>query len=136
MKTIDPVPGAFGKTLAGIPKGVPVVMLNLLKFREVANYADATEAPCSGREAYQRYGAHAIGAVKAIGGEVLWYGSAVGSLIAPPDESWDEILLVRYPSIDAFVKMMMAPEYQAIAKHRTAALEDARLVATVATAGL
>lgn len=136
MKTIDPVPGAFGKTLAGIPKGVPIVMLNLLKFREQAQYLDASEPPCSGREAYERYGSRAIGAVKAIGGEVLWYGSAVGSLIAPPDESWDEILLVRYPSIDAFVKIMMASEYQAFAKHRTAALEDARLVATVATSSL
>ena len=47
-------------------------------------------------------------------------------------ERWDEILLVEYPSAAAFAAMVTSPEYKAIVFHRTAALEDSRLVATTA----
>ncbi|MDX1598408.1 MAG: DUF1330 domain-containing protein, partial [Marinobacter sp.] len=63
--------------------------------------------------------------------EVIWSGRGVGALIAPPDESWDQVLLVRYPSIDAFLAMIESPEYKGVVKHRTAALKDSRLVANL-----
>ena len=58
-------------------------------------------------------------------------GASAGSLIAPPDESWDQIVLVRYPSIDAFMAMIESTEYKGVVRHRTAALKDSRLVASV-----
>lgn len=128
MYTIDPTPGAFSEALKVIPKGQPVVMLNLLAFREQAKYEDGSES-CSGREAYARYSRKAIKHVAACGGEVVFMGAATSHLVAPADEHWDEVLLVRYPSIDAFVGMVMNPEYQAFAGHRTAALHNARLIA-------
>ncbi len=127
MKPIDPDPGSFSRALKDLPKDKPVVMLNLLAFREQAAYDDDSE-PCSGREAYARYSKQAIKHVAACGGEVVFMGAAQTPLVAPPDEKWDEMLLVRYPSIEAFVSMVMNPEYQAFAKHRTAALEEARLI--------
>ena len=57
-------------------------------------------------------------------------GEAHAALIAPPEERWDEVLLVRYPSVAAFVGMLQQHDYQAATVHRTAALEDARLIAT------
>ena len=69
--------------------------------------------------------------VKAAGGELLFQASAVAHPVALPGEQWDEVLLVRYPSIGAFFTMVMAPDYQAQSIHRTAALEDARLICTV-----
>jgi len=62
---------------------------------------------------------------------VIWQGDAKHAFIAPPDEQWDEVLLVEYPSKDAFLAMLKSPGYQAITFHRTAALEDARLIVTV-----
>ncbi|WP_193162713.1 DUF1330 domain-containing protein [Microbulbifer hainanensis] len=130
MKTIDPDPGKFAEALASIPGDQPVVMLNLLRFRDRAVY-DGVESDCSGREAYQRYGEQAIAHLKRVGAELVWRGEARTALIAPAEEVWDEILLVRYPSIEKFVDMVKNSEYQQLAMHRTAALENARLIASL-----
>jgi uncharacterized protein (DUF1330 family) len=133
--TVEPDPARFLDQIAAVPGGVPVTMLNLLRFRERASYDDAGDAglePCSGREAYeQRYGACAFEHVTRVGGEVLWGGEAAGSLIAPEGEEWDTALLVRYPSIEAFTEMIGDPDYTACSRHRRAALADSRLIATV-----
>ncbi|HLT13150.1 MAG TPA: DUF1330 domain-containing protein [Marinobacter sp.] len=130
MATVDPSQEELKKVLQETPKDQPVVMLNLLRFRDRAEYKDASEE-CSGRDAYKRYMKEAAECVTAVGAEVVWSGRSVGSLIAPPEESWDQVLLVRYPSINAFLAMIESPEYKGVVKHRTAALEDSRLVANV-----
>lgn len=128
-RVIDPTPESFRALSRDVPADVPVVMLNLLRYRADAAYpAGSAHEPCTGREAYARYTAHALAAVVAAGGEVVFHGSALAHPIAPPDERWDDMLLVAYPSVGAFLKMVMAPAYQAQSVHRTAALEDARLV--------
>lgn len=131
MKTIDPDLHRLPAIFAGIPQGVPIVMVNLLRFRETALYK-GVPADYSGREAYRRYSEVALAQLAKIGAGVIYLGAARGALIAPPDEAWDEVLLVRYPSIQAFMGMLADPDYRACTKHRTAALEDARLIATVA----
>ncbi|WP_298446993.1 DUF1330 domain-containing protein [uncultured Marinobacter sp.] len=130
MNVVNPAPEQLQKVLADTPKDQPVVMLNLLRFRDKADYSDDS-GECSGREAYQQYMKEAAACVSAVGAEVIWSGRSVGSLIAPPDESWDQVLLVRYPSIDAFMAMIQSSEYKGVVKHRTAALRDSRLVANV-----
>ena len=130
METINPTPEQLQKVLADTPKDHPVVMLNLLRFRDRAQYHD-NNTDRSGREAYSLYMKEASACVRAVGAEVIWSGRSVGSLIAPPDESWDQVLLVRYPSIDAFMAMIESPEYKGVVKHRTAALQDSRLVANL-----
>ncbi|CAN0594050.1 MAG: DUF1330 domain-containing protein [Marinobacter sp.] len=130
METVNPTPEQLQKVLADTPKDHPVVMLNLLRFRERAQYKDET-AERSGREAYSLYMKEAAACVREVGAEVIWSGRSLGSLIAPPDESWDQVLLVRYPSIDAFMAMIESQEYKGVVKHRTAALEDSRLVANL-----
>lgn len=130
MKTINPDMQKLPEILSGIPANTPVVMLNLLKFRDVAVYKDDT-APCSGREAYRLYSKFALTMLASFGAEVMFMGAVHGALIAPPDENWDEVLLVRYPSVQVFAGMLASPEYRAATRHRTAALEDSRLVATV-----
>tara|TARA_R110002110_G_scaffold205066_1_gene416679 strand:- start:73061 stop:73474 length:414 start_codon:yes stop_codon:yes gene_type:complete len=127
--SIDPTPESFSALKRDVPPDTPVVMLNLLRFMEEAAYPPGSEhSPCTGREAYARYSAHAHAAVAEAGGSLVWSGSALSHPIAPPGERWDEILLVRYPSIDAFLGMVMAPDYQKESIHRTAALADSRLV--------
>ena len=118
--------------LAGVAEDRPIVMINLLRYRERAAYPEGSAAePCSGREAYRRYGQASIGLITAAGGQVVWQGSPKAVLIGASGEEWHKALLVRYPSKRAFLDMVSSAEYQAIAVHRTAALEDSRLIATV-----
>ena len=120
--------------LAGIGDGEPVVMINLLRYREQADYGSRTDIePCSGREAYRRYMKQAVAFVIAVGGAVVWQGAPKALLLGPPEERWDLALLVRYPSKEAFLTMVSDPAYQTITVHRTAALEDSRLIATAPT---
>jgi uncharacterized protein (DUF1330 family) len=115
----------------------PVIMLNLLRYREQAAYpAGFDAAPCSGREAYGRYAAVALATVAEAGGRVLWGGTARASVIAPPGERWDDVFLVEYPSRRAFLAMVVRPDYLAVAPHRTAALADSRLIETTSLGDL
>ena len=116
----------------------PVEMLNLLRFREVADYtahpALAPEAPCSGRAAYRRYMQHTLPFLTAIGSEVLYMGDCgTMPVIGPPEERWDRVLLVRHVSLKVFLDFARDPAYLVGAGHRTAALADSRLVALTAT---
>ena len=131
MKTVDPDRARLPAILAQLPADAPIVMLNLLRYRDEASYPEKSgHARCTGREAYARYAAVALRKVTEAGGTPFWMGEAHAALIAPPEERWDEVLLVRYPSVAAFVGMLQQHDYQAATVHRTAALEDARLIAT------
>ncbi len=131
MGYVEPNPQRIQDFLAEGDPDVPIVMINLLRYRESAEYPDGFDAaPCSGREAYGRYGVEAVKHVAAAGGRMLWMGEARFTVIGPDDEQWDDAVLVEYPTKKAFLEMVMKPEYQAIAVHRTAALDDSRLICT------
>ncbi|HID53798.1 MAG TPA: hypothetical protein EYP41_17400 [Anaerolineae bacterium] len=73
MKTIRPTPEKLQAFMTAVPDDTPLVMLNLLKYRQEAAYpAEYEGEACSGREAYQRYSAAAMGYVTAVNGRVLW----------------------------------------------------------------
>jgi uncharacterized protein (DUF1330 family) len=117
------------KVLDTLPPDQPVVMLNLLRFRDQAVYADTDQAePCSGREAYKRYSQTSLQTIVAVGGRVIFGGKAHEALIAPQGEGWHQAFLVQYPSPAAFRAMMAMPQYQACVHHRMAALADSRLI--------
>jgi uncharacterized protein (DUF1330 family) len=113
------------------PDPSSIVMINLLRYRDEAAYPEGFDAaPCSGREAYARYGAVALPRIASVGGRILFMGAAEATVIGPSDECWDDAVLVEYPSRQSFLEMVSQPEYLAAAPHRTAALEDSRLIAT------
>ena len=137
MGSIEPSPEAVQAFIDNVADEGPIVMINLLRYRERAGYPDGFGAePCSGREAYLRYGAQAAPLIESVGGRMVWMGSVQATLIAPDGEQWDDAVLVEYPSRKSFVEMISQPEYRAAAPHRTAALEDSRLIATTAGARL
>jgi len=127
--TIDPTGADLKRIASTVGADTPVTMLNMLRFREQARYPDDTE-PCSGRDAYARYSKLALAHVRAVGGEPVLMADVLGRFIGPDGEDWDEMLLVRYPSLSAFLSMIGDAEYQAATVHRTAALADARLIVT------
>ena len=134
MYSVEPTPDRFRQLSERVPEDTPIVMINLLRYRERAEYPKGSSAePCSGREAYQRYGAAVVTHLRAAGAEMIWMGSVQATPIAVDGEEWDDALLVRYPSKQAFLGMVTKPDYQKDAVHRTAALLDSRLIATLPT---
>ncbi len=130
---IEPTASQLERLVVAAPQG-PVTMLNLLAYRDNADYSSAPEmAPASaisGRDAYGLYSAGVLPILADLGGEVVVFGPCRPTLIGPPEESWDDIALIRYPTLDAFTAMVASPQYQAIMGHRNAALADSRLVPT------
>jgi uncharacterized protein (DUF1330 family) len=126
------VSDAQGAAFFGMADVGPVVMLNLLRFRDVADYSHAPglapDAPISGRDAYARYMRDMLPLLQQSGGEVLFSGTAAHFLIGPQDESWDHVLLVRQASKASFLAFASDPEAQRITAHRTAAICDSRLL--------
>jgi uncharacterized protein (DUF1330 family) len=109
-----------------------VVMLNLLRFRAVANYSASPELaparPISGEAAYKLYVSHTMPHLERSGGRLLFYGRGGNFLVGPATERWDAAMLVEQSSTVAFMAFASNPEYLAGIVHRTAALEDSRLL--------
>ncbi len=103
----------FGDLMSRLDEG-PVTMLNLLAFK-----------PEGGRERYLEYGVAVTPLLEKVGGRVVFQGAASPALLG--DSSWDLVLLVEYPTRQAFLEMIQSPEYQAIAHLRTEALTKGEL---------
>lgn len=135
-KTVRPSDQQLAAFMGGDHDGKSVAMLNMLKFRDVAEYPAAyiernpEAADRSGREAYEIYSKQTMPHLFSVGGQLLWMGNATTSLIGPSDETWDRVFLVYYPSRDSLKRMLAKPAYQATGVHRDAALEDFRLIET------
>jgi len=115
------------KALADAPDDGPIVMLNLLRFKERADGVFAEEG-ISGREAYARYSVDAAACAAKVGGRIVSAIECAETVIGP-DGEWDVCALVEYPSRAAFLEMVADETFQAAHPKRTAALADSRLVA-------
>ena len=104
----------------------PVVMLNLLKYRDQAESGHGVDG-LTGRQAYTKYGQSFAELEPRFGGSVMWMGRGKHTVIGG-DEEWDIIILVTYPTRRQFIEMFNDPDYQAIAPIRAAALADSRIV--------
>ena len=100
----------------------PFVMVNLLKFKEKAEYPDGRETDLSGAAAYMIYGAGVSKLIEQCGGRQIYAGAVTGLMVGEVEELWDVVALVEYPSSQAFQEMVTSPEYQAIHVHRDAGL--------------
>nr|WP_315456453.1 DUF1330 domain-containing protein [uncultured Sphingorhabdus sp.] len=100
----------------------PFVMVNLLKFKDNAEYADGSDADLTGAEAYARYGKAVQACLASVGGKQIYAGPVTGLMIGEVDDLWDMVALAEYPSLSAMKAMVSSPEYQAIEHHRKAGL--------------
>jgi uncharacterized protein (DUF1330 family) len=106
----------------GVADHGPMVMVNLLKFKPKADYADGSDADLTGRDAYLRYGAAVQACLAKVGGRALYSGPVTGIILGEVDELWDMVALAEYPSVQAMMDMVALPEYRAIEHHRLAGL--------------
>jgi hypothetical protein len=120
----------FARKIAG-----SVVMLNLLRFRPIADYSAtphlAPAEPISGAAAYRLYVRHTLPHLAKSGGELIFLGKGGLFLIGPGDERWDAAMLVRQRSVADFMAFASNAEYLAGIGHRTAAVADSRLLPLV-----
>lgn len=110
------------KAFVQLPMDTTVVMLNLLKFKDMV-----PETGLSGAESYKEYMRQATPFFAKAGAEVLYMGKPKTLLIGPENEDlWDKVLLVKYNTIAGFLGMVQAEGYPS--HLRAKALEDSRLI--------
>lgn len=132
MGAIDPERPQF-EAFKSLPRDQPIHMLNLVRVRAQAAYAE--DHPNAGKgltglQAYQAYGRDSRPVFERVGGRQVWVGRPETVLIGPADERWDIAFIAYYPTAGAFLEMVTDPVYREAVKHRQAAVEDSRLIRT------
>lgn len=125
--SIEPTAEQIGR-LTSSPDAGPIVMVNLLRFKDAA---DGIDEGLSGAEAYARYAAAVVPFLEGVGGRLLNAVACKESVIGPEAAEWDLVALVEYPSRQTFLAMATDPEYLEIHAHRVAALSESRLILSV-----
>ena len=126
-------PEQIKQMMAEGPEG-PIYMVNLLKFKDKAEYADGRETDLSGYDAYQLYGTEVVKLVRKYNGKPIFAGDVTFLALGQADELWDEIAIVMYPKRADLLKMSSSKEWQEISVHRTAGLAGQLNIETVAPA--
>lgn len=101
----------------------PIEMVNLLKFKDKAEYDDGKETDLSGWEAYAIYAKEVVEHLKKVGGEQVFFGRVERLMLGEVEELWDMVAIARYPSRKAMLQMISDPDYIKSAKHRSAGLK-------------
>lgn len=116
------------QTLLTLGGEAPIAMVNLLKFKDRAEYDEPGEPEMTGREAYDRYAQAMVPFVEKHGGKVRFSGRAEALVIGEVGELWDAVAIMEYPSRAAFVAIATSPEVQAFGRHRKAGLAGQLLI--------
>ncbi len=113
----------------------PIYMVNLLKFKDKAEYPDGRETSLSGQEAYAIYGAEVGKLLVTHGGAPMFSAAVERLMLGEVEELWDTIAIAMYPSRKAMLDMIGSPEYQEIVIHRAAGLAGQLNIETVDPVG-
>ena len=113
----------------------PIYMLNLLKFREKAEYEDGRESELSGFEAYAIYGLGVAKLIREYGGEVKFSAGVSRIMVGSVEEPWDLVAIAMYPSRQAMLEMVTSEKYAEIGVHRSAGLSGQINIETAGASG-
>ena len=127
--TAEQIEGFLAPDAAG-----PIFMVNLLKFKERAEYEDGRETPLSGLEAYALYAAEVAKVITQVGGKLIFGANVERLMLGEVEELWDQVGIAMYPTRAAMFEMIQLPEYAEISVHRTAGLAGQLNIETVAPA--
>lgn len=130
LNAVEPTPEQIKAFLASHEDGVPIYMLNLLKFKKASTYRDGEQV--SGAEAYGRY-AKAFGEMLRDNGvegvETIFGGNVDRFLIGTGEDEWDAVAIVRYPDKKAMFDAVSNDTYRSFHFHRKAGLDGQLLIA-------
>jgi len=124
---IQPSAEQLKKFIERVPPG-PLTMLNLLKFKEKAVYADGRESNLSGQEAYGLYGIEMGKMIEDDGGRIVFSAATKTLVIGKGELEWDMVAIAEYANMESFQKIMSSYKYQKIAAHREAGLAHQLLI--------
>lgn len=113
----------------------PIYMINLLKFKDRAEYEDGRETTLSGRDAYLLYSAGVVELLARVGGSLGFDARVERLMLGEVEELWDEVAIAMYPSRAAMLEMISMPEYGEIHVHRLAGLAGQLNIETVNASG-
>lgn len=116
------------------PEG-PIFMINLLKFKEKAEYPDGRECSLTGREAYAIYGRAVADLLPTFGGIGFFAGDVTLLALGQVEDLWDEVAIAVYPRRADLARMSMSPQWREIAVHRAAGLAGQLNIETVLSPG-
>jgi uncharacterized protein (DUF1330 family) len=125
-------PGSIKMLQEPGPDG-PIYMVNLLKFRALADYKDGRESALTGREAYNLYATEVTQVIQQHGGKILFSADVSGLLHGHVDELWDAVAIAQYPNRAALIAMSMSEALSEPSKHREAGLQGQLNIETVGT---
>ena len=123
-------PGQMEKMMGPGPDG-PIVMVNLLKFKDKAVYRDGRETDLTGREAYDIYSRSVIALIQEFGGRIFFSADVTEIALGLVEELWDEVALAEYPNRAAMAAMTSSEAWRDMAVHREAGLEGQINIETV-----
>ena len=108
---------------------------NFIWFRDKPEYPPGFDgAQPDARSAYYkgyvdafRVAAQEVG----VGPELVYAAQRLHGILAGPDDDWDDVVLVRYPSFSDLRKIIESETYERLASpHRTAAVANWRFIVT------
>jgi len=113
------------------PNG-PIYMVNLLKFKDEAEYEDGRATDLSGRQAYQLYGQAVSSLIADYGGEISFVADVTFLSLGQVEDLWDEVAIAKYPNRAALLAMSTSDAWREASVHRSAGLAGQLNIETVA----
>lgn len=101
----------------------PVWMVNLMRYRDRADYTDGRDTELTGQQADDLYAP--FDSLAAVGAEIVFFGEVETQLLGD-QPAWDRVAVVKYPTRRAFVDMQFRDEFVEHHVHK-----DAGMAATV-----
>jgi hypothetical protein len=116
----------YGMRLATTPpdEDGPVWMVNLMKYRNVADYPDGAPADgpaISGREADDLY--TPLESLAGVGAEIV-FGGDVDLQLLGDAPIWDRVGVVKYPTRRSFIEMQSRPDFRRQHVHKEAGMQE------------
>lgn len=128
---INPSETQLRELLLSNPNG-PLQFLNLLAFHPTAQYpanSEHTKSALTGAEAYGLYGATAFRHIVQRGGRLVIFNEVQQQLIGD-EGNWQQVAIMEYPNVDAFIDMLKDPDYHKDLVHRDAGLARTEVIVT------
>jgi len=122
MPSYGQVDHDYGMTLATTEPADdgPVWMVNLMKYKDVADYGDGETGTKTGREADDEY--TPTGPLKAIGAEIV-YAAEVEMTPLGDGTQWDRVGIVKYPTRRSFIEMQQRDDFKDKHVHKEAGMD-------------
>ena len=98
----------------------PVWMVNLMKYKEVADYGDGIDSGRSGRDADDEY--TPTGPLKAVGAQIVYVAEVEATPLGDGTQ-WDRVAIVKYPTRRSFIEMQERKDFQDKHVHKEAGMD-------------